>query len=167
MARYFTTSNGRPVVQGPDVTNLFSNIYARTPVNQSTSLRKPIGGLWEKTPLSNAFFSAKNAIILQNGIRKGVFDLSVNNLIIDPPDLDTLNVIMRSIFIQHSNPNLGSFTEQIKRMNNMVMSYCIQQIYNEARGRIHYLNTVDEIAMPLERPVMTTSENELTFNAWV
>ena len=91
----------------------------------------------------------------------------MDNLVIAPQDLDTLNVVMRSIFIQHANPDLGNFAEQIKRMNNMVMSYCIEQIYSEARGRIHYLNTVDEVAMPLERPIMTTSENELTFNTWV
>lgn len=167
MARYFKTSDGRPVVQGPDITNLFSNIYARNPVDQSTSLRKPVGGLWDKNPLSNAFFSNQNANILQNGIRKGVYDLSVDNLVIAPQDLDTLNVVMRSIFIQHANPDLGNFAEQIKHMNNMVMSYCIEQIYSEARGRMHYLNTVDEVAMPLERPIMTTSENELTFNTWV
>jgi hypothetical protein len=161
----FNTINGRPVVNGPPISERFK-LFSRIPVDQSSSLRTPVGGLWDTSLLSSAFFSVKNVAILQNGIRRGVYDLSSGKLLIDPQDLEILNVIMRSVFIQNANEEHRNFAVQIRTMNKLVISYCTDQIYGEAQGRLHYLHDIDTIATPLSHPIMTTTENELIFKSW-
>ena len=49
-----------------------------------------------------------NMEIIQNAIRAGVYDLSKKEYVVDKQDTDTLNIIMRSIYLQNSKnqPNV-------------------------------------------------------------
>jgi hypothetical protein len=61
----------------------------------------------QNTVVSNLFFSAKNAEIIQNGIRAGVYRMSGEKYIIDNQNTDALNVIMRAIYLQNSLTRLS------------------------------------------------------------
>ena len=97
-----TNSNGRVNILGNNIPDVFQ-LYDRVPVNEKiTSYRQALTGNWENNMVSNVYFSADNIQIVQNGIRAGVYKKSNKRFIIGPQDLDTLKIIMRSIFLQHS-----------------------------------------------------------------
>jgi hypothetical protein len=158
--------NGRVNIKGPDTSYLF-NMYDKIPANQCATFRNPTEGLWDDTDLSRAFFSKQNIQILQNGIRAGVFNKSNGQYIIGPQDCDSLQVVMRSVFLQNSANQPTKITEQIVQLNKLVLNYCIQQVYSEAQGYLTYMNDVSTLVVPLSNPIMTSNnDRELTLKPW-
>jgi hypothetical protein len=157
------SSNGRIniVTKMPELHNLFS-MYDKIPVNQCPTFREPTIGLWDNTNLSAIFFSHKNIQTLQNGIRHGVYALSHGKFTIGPQDCDSLKIIMRSIFLQHAVNQPTHISQQIQALNNMVLDYCVPQVYSEAQGYMKYLTDVSTIAVPLAHPVMETQNDNRT-----
>jgi hypothetical protein len=148
-----TNANGRVDILGDKAPNVFQ-LYDRVPVNNKiTSYRQALTGNWENNMVSNVFFSADNIQIIQNGIRAGVYKLSNERFLIGQQDLDTLKIIMRSIFLQHS-------------LNDRVMNYSIPQIIGEAEGYVKFKNDVSTIAMPMDRPTSTYANNSLELKRW-
>lgn len=158
--------NGRVNIKGPDTSYLF-NMYDKIPANQCATFRNPTEGLWDDTDLSRAFFSKQNIQILQNGIRAGVFNKSNGQYLIGPQDCDSLQVVMRSVFLQNSANQPTQITEQIVQLNQLVLNYCIQQVYSEAQGYLTYMNDVSTLVVPLSNPIMTSNnDRELTLKPW-
>jgi len=158
--------NGRVNIKGPDTSYLF-NMYDKIPANQCATFRNPTEGLWDDTDLSRAFFSKQNIQILQNGIRAGVFNKSNGQYVIGPQDCDSLQVVMRSVFLQNSANQPNNITEQIVQLNKLVLNYCIQQVYSEAQGYLTYMNDVSTLVVPLSNPIMTSNnDRELTLKPW-
>ena len=157
-----SNANGRVDILGDKTPDIFQ-LYDRVPVNNKiTSYRQALTGNWENNIVSNAFFSAANIKIIQNGIRAGVYKLSNQRFLIGPQDLDTLKIIMRSIFLQHSN----NVTQQIEGLNKLVMNYSVPQIIGEAEGYVKFKNDVSTMAMPMDRPTSTYSSNTLELKPW-
>ena len=158
--------NGRVNIKGPDTSYLF-NMYDKIPANQCATFRNPTEGLWDDTDLSRAFFSKQNIQILQNGIRAGVHNKSNGQYLIGPQDCDSLQVVMRSVFLQNSANQPTQITEQIVQLNQLVLNYCIQQVYSEAQGYLTYMNDVSTLVVPLSNPIMTSNnDRELTLKPW-
>jgi len=158
--------NGRVNIKTPNTSNLFA-MYDKIPANQCTTYRNPTEGLWDNTDLSNAFFSKENINIIQNGIRAGVYHKSKGQYTIGPQDCDSLKIIMRSIFLQYSANFKNDVIEQVKQLNQMVLNYCIQQVYGEAQGYMKYINDVSTLAVPIAHPVMASNtDRELEWKGW-
>lgn len=167
---YSKSSNGRinfyvqskkTPEQPPDISNLFS-IYDKIPANQCTTLREPTIGQWENTPLSNAYFSQENIQIIQNGIRAGVYAKSNRQYIIGPQNCDSIKVIMRAMFLQHSINNPDKIQDQINALNRMVLEYCIPKVYSEAQGYLKYLSDVSTLSVPIDHPIMVNQNDKRT-----
>ena len=94
-------NKGRVNIEGPNIDVLFS-MKDRILIEQPSSFRDALTGIFEETPLSQAFFSEKNIQIIQNAIRAGVYHKSKGEYVIAPQDYDIIKTIMRSIFLQHS-----------------------------------------------------------------
>jgi hypothetical protein len=93
--------------------------------------------------------------------------MSNNTHIIDTQDYDQLYIIMRSIFLQYSLNQPDNITQQIKQLNNIVLNYCINQIYNEAKGYKKYLTDVSTMYTPIAPPISTNSfDKELILPKW-
>ena len=73
---------------------------------------------------------------------------------------------MRSIFLQNSKNNNINIPNQIEVLNKLVLDYCIPQIYGEAQGYIKYKNDVSTLAVPIDRPVSTYTNNSLELKKW-
>jgi hypothetical protein len=146
----------------PNTNNLFA-MYDKIPTNQCISLRENNFKQWEETPLSRAFFSTENIQILQNGIRAGVFYKSNGSYIIGPQDCDSLRIIMRSIFLQHSVNLPTNITQQIQSLNQMVLDYCIQHVYSEAIGYMNYLHDISTLPTPLANPILSKQYDKRTY----
>jgi len=158
--------NGRVDINGPTTSNLFA-LYDKIPANQCTTFRHPTEGLWSDTKLSEVFFSKQNIQILQNGIRAGVFKRSNGQYTIGQQDCDSLKIVMRSVFLQHSaNQNKG-IGLQVTELNKIVLDYCIYQVYGEAQGYMKYLHDVSTLAVPLAPPIMEKGQSkELLLKPW-
>lgn len=159
-------NNGRVDIKTPNTSKLFE-IYDKIPANQCVTFRNPTEGLWDDTILSQVYFSVENIRILQNGIRNGVYNRSNGQYVIGPQDCDSLKVIMRSVFLQHSENKKDNIRNQVTELNKIVLNYCIQQVFSEAQGYIKYINDASTLVVPIAHPIMANnSDRELEFKTW-
>ena len=159
-------SNGRIDIQSPDTRSLF-NMYDKIPAHQCTTYRNPLEGQWDDSPLSNAYFSKENIQIIQNGIRAGVYKQSNNQYVVGPQDCDSLKIVMRSIYLQYSANLPGNISSQIEALNQMVLNFCIQQVYGEAKGYMKYLSDASNMYVPIAHPVLAKDDDkELVLKPW-
>jgi hypothetical protein len=159
-------NNGRINIKSPNTSALFQ-MYDKIPANQCVTYRNATEGLWDSTPLSQAFFSLENIQILQNGIRAGVYQRSNGQYVIGQQDCDSLKVIMRSVFLQHSANQPNNIPQQIAELNKMVLNYCIQQVYSEAQGYMKYVDDVSTLVVPIAHPVQASNtDRTIEFKSW-
>ena len=155
-------SNGRVDIsktETPDITQLFA-LYDKIPANQCVTFRDPTLGQWNETALSKAYFSRENIQIIQNGIRAGVYDKSNGQYTVAPQDCDSLKIIMRSIYLQHSANQSTNISGQIEQLNQIVLDYCIFHVYSEAQSYMKYLYDVSTLAVPLSTPVVESQRDK-------
>ena len=157
------SSNGRIDIinktQSPDLSNLFA-MYDKIPANQCATFREPTLGQWDETSLSKAYFSTENIQIIQNGIRSGVYKKSNQQYVVAPQDCDSLKIIMRSVFLQHSANQTDNISQQISELNKIVLDYCVFHVYSEAQGYMKYLHDVSTLAVPLATPIVETYKDK-------
>ena len=153
---------GRVDLKTPNTSALFT-MYDKIPANQCSTFRNPTQGLWTETVLSKAFFSKENIQIIQNGIRYGVYHKSNNQYLVGEQDCDSLKIIMRSIYLQHSVNLDHDIQGQIQALNKLVLEYCVHHVYSEAQGYMKYLYDVSTLAVPLSTPVMTTQNDKRNY----
>jgi len=159
-------NNGRVNIKSPDTSALFK-MYDKIPANQCVTFRNPTEGLWNATPLSQAFFSQENIQIIQNGIRSGVYKRSNGQYVIGDQDCDSIKIIMRSVFLQYSANKPSSIPQQIIELNNIVLNYCVQQVYSEAQGYMKYIDDVSTLAVPIAHPVQASNnDRQLELKSW-
>jgi len=158
--------NGRVNIKSPNTLSLF-NMYDKIPANQCTTFRNATEGIWDETLLSQLFFSQENIKILQNGIRAGVYKRSNGQYLIGPQDCDSLKIIMRSVYLQHSANQNNSITRQIVELDKIVLDYCVQQIYSEAQGYMKYIDDVSTLAIPIAHPIQSSNtDRQLELKPW-
>ena len=154
-------NNGRVNIMGPNHSEIFK-LYEQVPLNnESTSYKDAMAGNWQSTVLSEAFFSAENIRIIQNAIKAAVYHMSKTMYVIGDQNEDTLKIIMRSIYLQHAANQKTNILNQINALNKLVLDYCIPQLCGECDAYIKYKNDVSTLAVPLQRPVSTYSNNVL------
>ena len=115
----------------------------------------------QNTALSNLFFSVKNAQIIQNALRAGVYSMSNEKYIIDEQNKDDLNVIMRAMYLQHSKNQPDNLTEQIQTLNKLVIDYCVHKLYSEVEGYMMYKRDASTLVVPLDKPVSEYTDKTL------
>jgi hypothetical protein len=151
--------NGRVnLIQQPDTSIMFKMQEKIGIKNKATEFRDALNGIWETNILSQLFFSAKNIQIIQNGLRAGVYKMSGDKYIIAPQNIDTLKIIMRSIYLQNAEHNETDITGQIERLNKMVLDYAVPSVYGEATGYVRYCEDQSSLVKPLARPLQPDRE---------
>ena len=160
-------SNGRVDIQGPNIDIRFA-LSDRVPTtNNITAFDDAMTGNWYNTVLSDAFFSAKNIQMIQNGIRVGVYLRSNNQYIIGEQNNDELKIIMRSIFLQYAKNQPTAIPGQIAELNRQVLEYCIPHVYVEADGYMKYKYDVSTLVVPIARPILSyTNDKQLELKPW-
>jgi hypothetical protein len=145
--------NGRINLMEPQDPNIVFKMQEKIAIkNKATEYREALAGTWEDNILSKAYFSAENQQIIQNGIRAGVYEQSDKKFVIPPQNVDTLKIIMRSIYLQHTENHLNDIAGQIARLNKLVLDYAVPTVYKEAIGYLKYCEDQSTIAMPLPVP---------------
>ena len=160
------SSNGRVDIKSPSTCDLFK-MYDKIPATQCATFRSPTEGLWDDTKLSEVFFSNYNIQILKNGIRAGVFQRSNGQYTIGQQDCDSLKIVMRSVFLQNASNKPFNIKGQVEQLNNIVLNYCIQQVYSEAQGYMKYLDDASTLVVPLANPMVeSTYDKQLELKPW-
>lgn len=156
--------NGRINIMGPTKSPL--DFQDKIQVGDN-SFSGAVRGIQYDTKLSKAYFSHDNINIIQNGIRAGVYTMSNNTYIVGKQDVDSLKMIMRSIFLQNSTNTPNNIKEQIITLNNLVLNYAVSQVYGEAKGYLKYKEDISTLPNPIARPVMsTTNDKQLQMKPW-
>jgi len=114
-----------------------------------------VRGNFEKTPLNQAYFSAPNFQIIQNAIRKGVYDKSGE--MIDPVSSDDLFMVMRALYLQYSRNLPDRIPEQIAELNERVAVWCIPKILAEVSMYKTYTKDISTLPVPMTLPVSQSS----------
>jgi hypothetical protein len=141
--------NGRVQIMEPPAETLF-NMQERINVkNKETNYRAPLHE--ESSLLKTTFFSSENIQILQNGIKAGVYNRSNGEIIIPNQNIDTLKIIMYSIYSDHSQNKPDDIKGQIQDLNKLILEYAVNNVYNEAIAYKHYLRDQSTLAMPFDR----------------
>ncbi|MGA1047971.1 MAG: hypothetical protein ACO3UU_08160 [Minisyncoccia bacterium] len=120
--------------------------------NKSTEYREALGNTWEDNVLAQVYFSAGNIQIIQNALRAGVYAASSNKFVIAPQNIDTLKIIMRSIYLQHAEHRQDDITGQVERLNKLVLDYAIPSVYNASVSYMKYCQDQSTLVVPLELP---------------
>ena len=125
-----------------------------------------IGGLLEKTKLSNMFFSNNNINLLHKLIKHNV--KKQTNKLISNQSHEELFIIMKSIYLTEAN--LGVKTDncikkELRKLDILVSNECTKKIVIQIKQHIIYLENINNLAVPMERSQSTnikgTKINEL------
>ena len=74
---------------------------------------------------------------------------------------------MRSVFLQHSANQDVDIMYQIIELNEIVLNYCIQQVYSEAQSYLKYIDDASTLVVPISHPVMAdNNDRQLEFKQW-
>jgi hypothetical protein len=115
-------------------------------------------GNWERTPLSDAFFTSENVRKLQQAMRRGVYEASgTKQYLIDDQSVDELTMIMRAMYLQYAKNSPYNLQGQLLELNRMVVDWSVPRILSEIDGHFHYLKDISTLPVPLAQPVHLSS----------
>ena len=112
-----------------------------------------IRGNWEPNALNQTFFSPANVQIVQNQIRRTVYDSSNGRYLIDPQSVDDLLIIMRAMYLSYGRNQPTHVREQIIELNKRVADWCVPKIISEASMYETYRHDVANLPVPMSHPV--------------
>jgi hypothetical protein len=127
---------------------LFESNYSDYYNMSQESLR----GIQIETVLSKVFFHPKNVEIVQKMIISEVFYRSNGAYLIERQQDADLQVIMRSMFIQHARHVPDNIPEQIQELNNLVVDDIVPNVLSEINAYFGYLERSFAPRQILDRP---------------
>lgn len=115
-------------------------------------------GNWDKNPVAEQFFTAKNAALIQSAIRKEVYTRSgPKRYQIDDQSIDELKMIMRGMYLQYAKNNPFNVEGQVAELNKLVVEWCAPRILSEIDHYNYYLNDISHMPVPLAQPMSMSS----------
>jgi hypothetical protein len=110
-------------------------------------------GNWETTPVSKGFFSPENIRVVQNSIRRYVFEKSQpKGYVIDDQSADELKIIMRAIFYQYGKNLPFNVAGQIADLNQLVVNWSAPHILSAVDHYYYYLKDISNLPIPMAQP---------------
>jgi len=108
------------------------------------------------SPLNQAYFSPANVQIVQNKLRKEVYDRSKGEFLIDPQSVDELLIAMRAMYLQYGRNQPDNIPGQISELNQLVADWCVPKIIAECSMHKTYLHDIQNLPVPLAHPILLT-----------
>lgn len=151
-----TFQNGRVVTDGQTMKDI--SMIDKSGENMQNFQVEALYGIQETSLLNQLFFCKKNMDIIQDMIRFNVYEKSDKKFIIDRQSEIELEIIMRSIYLQHS-PNLpDKIKEQLRYLNNLVSNWCVEQIIPEVQQYNGYIKEIEYMPLPIDLPLNLSSK---------
>jgi len=172
MSNKFYTLNIKP---NPNAGNGMVNLLGLTdqkflmqdkiPVHTTSSpYNEALIGILETSTLSRVFFSPQNIDIIQNTLKRRVFELTEKN--IDSQPVHIIKVIMRNVFLQNSKHGCENIKEQISELNKIVITECLPKVLSGLHSYLKYREDISSLAMPMDRPISTYTNQKLEFTGF-
>ena len=150
------TYNGRINIADPPNADARFEMFEKVAVrNKASVYSNAMLNEWEPNVLAQVYFSAENAQIIQNGLKAGVYERSGGEYILPNQNADALKIIMRSIYMHHAKHLDTNITQQIEKLNAMVLDFAIPQCYSEAIAYTKYVQDQSTLVVPLARAPQT------------
>ena len=131
-------------------------------INKNRDVGDSIKNIHQETLTSRAFFSKTNFEHLQKEIINGVYKRSNNQYKINRQSDTELEIVMRSIYLQHTQSLPCGINEQIMKLNSLVLDYCVPQILGEVSQYYKYLNDISQPIPTFDRPTNVSIKGEKT-----
>jgi len=109
-------------------------------------------GIQEESILSKVFFHPKNVDLIQKQLILEVFKRSDGTYWIEKQNEEDLQVVMRSMFIQHSRNVPDHIPEQIQELNNIVVDDLFPNVMSQINAYFGYLERAFAPRQILDRP---------------
>lgn len=106
---------------------------------------------YKPTCVSDLFFSEDNMAALQEGIRYGVFQRSNGKLVVGAQSAEEMHIVMNSVFLQNSKNLPEDIVGQVRRLNKLVLDYCIANVYSNAMQHKQHVRDLNHMYRPLPR----------------
>lgn len=153
-------SNGKVNIMGPNISTLFS-MMDKIPLNTNTNYQNILTGNFERSRLTDTYFSKQNIQKIQEGIRKGVYDRSQQRISIDDQPEDQIVTVMRAIYLQYSINLASNIQQQVDDLNTRVLTYCINNVFNEAVAYLKYREDASTMHIPIQHPIYSNKTNKV------
>lgn len=115
-------------------------------------------GTWERSPVSDAFFSQQNVTAIQGAIRRYVYDKSQpKGYVIDDQSADELKIIMRAMYYQYAKNSPRDIPGQVSELNQLVVNWSGPHILSAVDHYVYYLKDIDTLPVPMSHPVKLSS----------
>jgi hypothetical protein len=114
----------------------------------------------EVTTLNSAFFSKSNMTRIQLAIRKVIADKLGYK--IDRQSDDQLLIIMRAVFLQHSNNVVKDEAAEVSRLNDIVVREAAPMVASGVRQYMSYLRDASSLPAPPSRATSTSVKGSKT-----
>lgn len=108
------------------------------------------------TLLGQVYFSKANMQIVQNSIRRYIFDLSGSTQVIAEQNQIELRTVMRSIFLDFAKHLPENIAEQVSELNDRVVKYCVERVWSSVQHHLKYLDDISRMPTPLEAPMQVS-----------
>lgn len=124
-------------------------------------------GTVEVTVLNTMLFSDANIKIIQNQIRKAVFDKTTK--VIPEQSIDTLLIIIRAIYLEYGRNLPTNISQQIAELNTRVVHYSVKDLISQIKQYEGYIKDASTLPTPLDmpKPTSTTGSRQLQPPAWI
>lgn len=115
-------------------------------------------GNWIETTLSRNFFGPANMKIIQNAIRRQVYEKSGDKQwVVDEQSADELQIVMRSLYLQYAKNLEYDIPGQITDLNKLVTEWCVPRVMSEIGMYQYYLKDISAMPVPLPPPMSMSS----------
>lgn len=112
----------------------------------------------DSNQLNAKFFSQENMNGIQKELQSRVYQQTQK--IIDRQKDDDLFIIMRGIFVISSTNPQEHVDKQVKRLNEMVLSYVVPQVVFGIKAHSKFLQDVAKPADPIDRGMYVSMKGE-------
>ena len=117
-----------------------------TPTNYVSDATK---GNMATTPVSELFFSDYNVDVLQKGIQNMVLNKSCGKYRIGTQSPNELLTVMRATYLQESVNLNTNVVHQVKKLNELVLMYCVPRILSELEMHNLYIKDISSLPVPM------------------
>lgn len=124
--------------------------------------RHAVSSMFQYNNLQEIFFSNQNIGLLQDLIIKNVYSQSNKKYMIGPQDEPTLQIIMRSYYLQYGKNLDTHIKEQVKTLNDFVLDYSVREVLSNISMYLSYKEKVSSLPVPLDSPIHVSSAGTKT-----
>lgn len=114
--------------------------------------QESLRGVQQETVLSKVFFHPKNVDLIQKQLIMEVFRRTGGEFWIEKQDEKDLQIVMRSIYIQHARHLPDNIKGQIKELNNLVVDELFPGVFSEIKAYFGYLERAFGPFQVIDRP---------------